>query len=75
MPPFIHLLERGTLSNLFLKRKVNVLTSKLKTRLGGGQGSTGRVLRVRAGEEEVKEEAEEEQGRKAMRLRRPSNRC
>lgn len=38
MPPFIHLLERGTLSNLFLKRKVNVLTSKLRTCFGGGWG-------------------------------------
>lgn len=43
MPPFIHLLERGTLSNLFLKRKVNALTSKLKTFFGGVGGRTSVV--------------------------------
>lgn len=43
MLPFIHLLERGTLSNLFLKRKVNVLTSKLKTYFGGVGGRTSVV--------------------------------
>lgn len=44
MPPFIHLLERGTLSNRFLKSKVNVLTAKLKTCFGSGWGCEGRVL-------------------------------
>lgn len=50
MPPFIHLLERGTLSNLFLRSKVNVLTAKLKTCLGSAWGIERRVLK---GEEVV----------------------
>lgn len=45
MPQFIHLLESGTLSNLFLRSKVNVLTAKLKTCFGSRRGSEGeRVL-------------------------------
>lgn len=43
-PPFIHLLESSTLSNLFLKRKVNALTSKLKTYFGGVGGRTSVVV-------------------------------
>lgn len=62
MPPFIHLLERGTLSNLFLKSKVNVLTAKLKTCFASGWGMRRR-------------RATKSRARKAMRLRRPSNPC
>lgn len=73
MPPFIHLLERGTLSNLFLKRKVNALTSKLKTYFWWGW----RAYKCGGmGEEEEREEKkkveEEEEDRRPMRLRRPA---
>lgn len=50
IPPFIHLLARGTLSSLCLK-KVNALTFKLKTHLGKVGGQTSVV-----GEEERLEE-------------------
>lgn len=60
MPPFIHLLERGTLSNRFLKSKVNVLTAKLKTCFGSGWGCNGRV--VGGGKVEEEEKEDEDQG-------------
>lgn len=80
MPPFIHLLERGTLSNLFLKSKVNVLTAKLKTCSGSGWGSEGRVLRGRGGGLATvvgrrRRKTTKSRAREAMRLRRPSNPC
>lgn len=70
MPPFIHLLERGTLSNLFLKSKVNVLTAKLKTCFGSAWGSEGRVLRggrlsCHGGGEEEEDEEQGQEGNAA----------
>lgn len=61
---FIHLLARGTLSSLYLK-KVNALTFKLKTHLGkvGGQTSV-------EGEEERRRKRRG--GRRAAQLRRPA---